>query len=799
MIAATPFEIAEKTEEALHLEPAYGALVVGPPISPTERGTMQLADTSAADFVITGWVERPNAQLRLVVQLWKRSRGPGVGRLDKVAQAERLFAREQYHAMLGEVLADLWTEAGWTVGTVEREIFRRAPAVDPYAVQLFGRGLGFLSGALGAVDLKAAERDLTKAVLIAPKLAEAQRIFGELLLLQAQGDAKLVARASGKFAYANDLRRDYVPALRAAAVAAAAASKRELAAEMFRRLVVLRPWDIDLRYQLGAALWSIGDDDLATRELERILTHDPRHLPSRRVLALIHAARSDTAALIRELEAIATQAPADLEVKLDLASAYSAIGQWGKAEVALTAVAKQRPFDVPLLVRIGDVVRGRGDLETALVWYRQAMRIAADAPAPAFAAAQLLFDAKRYDEAARAYNGLLRFRSDLGATYQALGALGIVRNQFDEAAWYLRRAVREAPRSLLTRQMVIAAELLRRDATAAQLQLDPALRAWPDDPTLQYLLGMSRVLLRDRAGARAAIARAVAIDARSDAARAALAAIDLGGDPVLVYTPTIERPWGNAAAISQAVGRFDALQSELLAIRVRYQAAVVGILALLGQGPLAPVGSDKSVPKRCPLRRVATPWRSAQDLLTRYQRRGVDLAEAYRFLARHDDAGYSSGLLPDVRAKVSAARRSYRVMVADIGELRAEWVRGVVAELRRRRCSDALLNAAADDPRRYPAAEEEKATSLPVATARRAPPRAMFYVDNSQCPDAATVWVDGESLGTVEGGKRSAFVAEPGERTMCVILPDSAACGDRGTVRQVYLHDDWTVTMNCTK
>jgi tetratricopeptide (TPR) repeat protein len=810
MVAAAPFEIAEKSEQALKLEPAYGPLVVGAPILPNEKGVLELAKVSGAQLVITGWVEKPNANLRLVAQLWKVSAATGTAgaSVKRVAQAERLFPREQYHAMLGEVLADLWTEGGFPVGEAEREILGRPMVGDAYAVQLFGRGLGYLSGALGVVDLKAAEKDLAKAVLIAPKLAEAQRITGELLLAQAQGDAKVIARASGKFSYATDLRPDYVPALRAAAASAAAASKREVALELTLRLVKLRPWDLELRYQLGAALWSAGDDALAERELGRVLERQPGNLPARRVLALIHSARGATAELIGELEAIQRQAPEDLEVKLDLASVYSASGLWRKAEDALIAVSRARPLDVPLLVRIGDVVKERGTLDDALPWYQRAMKVAPDAAAPGFAQAQALYDARRFDEAHRAYTSLQRFRPELGATLLALGSIGILRRTYDEAAWHLRRAVREAPRNLATRQAAAAAELLRRDAPAALLQLEPALRGWPQDATLHYLLGLARSLQRDKVGARAELALAVALDPRHDAARAALAAVDLGGDPAVVFSPAIERPWGDAAAISRMVARYDAAQGELLAIRAQYQTAVISILGLLGQGPLSPPpappprgikGVARPVMKRCPLRRIAPEWKKGQELLSRYARRGASLEEAYRFLARHDDAGYGAGLLPDVRARLGAARRSYRTATADLGELRAEWQRGVVAELRKVRCSDALLQAALDDPRRFPMAEDDKPQAVPAAAARRPPGRAMFYVDNTECPDPATVWVDGESLGTVEAGKRSAFVAEPGERTLCLTLPDSAACGDRGTVRQVYLYDDWTVTMNCPK
>jgi len=61
------------------------------------------------------------------------------------------------------------------------------------------------------------------------------------------------------------------------------------------------------------------------------------------------------------------------------------------------------------------------------------------------------------------------------------------------------------------------------------------------------------------------------------------------------------------------------------------------------------------------------------------------------------------------------------------------------------------------------------------------------------------VWIDGTQLGQVSPGRRSALVADGGERTLCLLVPGAAQCGDRGTVREVYLHDGWSVTMHCLK
>jgi hypothetical protein len=122
-----------------------------------------------------------------------------------------------------------------------------------------------------------------------------------------------------------------------------------------------------------------------------------------------------------------------------------------------------------------------------------------------------------------------------------------------------------------------------------------------------------------------------------------------------------------------------------------------------------------------------------------------------------------------------------------------------VPELRVVNCTDRLLKAAVADPERYRVIVEERPEVVPTQQAVRPRPRATFYVDNTRCADPVDVWIDGGHIGQVAPGRRSALVADGGERTLCLIVPGAAQCGDRGTVRQVYLHDGWATTMYCNK
>jgi tetratricopeptide (TPR) repeat protein len=799
LIAGAPFEIAEKTEAVVGLDPTGGPLYIHELVPAEAPAVADYATQQGATYVITGWVERPNWETRIDATLWRVTNGVAA----VVSEAQRTGPDATYHKLLGDVIGEIWTKGGVAIDPKKVDRLARPLATDLYSVKLMGRGLGHLAGVFGAVDLKSAEHDLERAVFIDPKCYEAQRLLGELYLAQAE-DTKmpvrvLEAKAAGKFNYATDLAPDDVASLRGAAMAAAHAQKHELALEMFKKLVTRRPWDIEARYQLGNAMWHVGDVAHAEKQLDQVTAKSPDHLPARRVLVLIHASKSDTPKLVGELEAIALRLPDDLEVKADLASAYGALGQWAKATTALEAVAAARPPDLALLMRVGDGHRKSGDLNAALAWYLRAQRLAPQSSYPGFQIAQSLFDAGKLVEASHWYTLQQRYRYDIAAAEEALGAIALIRGQPSDAAWYLRRAVRESPRSLITRRAAIAAELARKDVPSAQDQLDPALAYWPEDGELHYLQGIAFALDGKRDAAHAQLAMAVAKAPNFVPARAALGLLDSGGTPALEYRPQVVRPWGDADAIAEALERYSRATLEMATARVNYQNRMLSLLGTLGLGPQPKKLPKQTAARVCPVGRLAPDWWAAQQQFYWLERAGLELEASYRFIMRHDEAGATAGLLPNARTQVQTAKKSFRTAVADAAELRAEWARGLGPELRAVGCYDKLLAAAVADPKRYQVIEEDQPDLPPAQQAPRAKPRATFYVDNTRCTDPVDVWIDGAQIGQVAPGRRSALVADGGERTLCLLGPGAAQCGDRGTLRQVYLHDGWSVTLYCPK
>ena len=792
IVAEAPFEIAEKTEGVLGLEPAGGSLHVGGTMIPADEPSVAAFGAKAGvPWVITGWFDKPTAtDLRLDFVLWKVAGGTA----KIVAQAQKTGAPATYHQLLGAALGEIWSRVGVTSAQPER--LSRALSND-YAVFLFGHGLAHLTGAAGTVDLKQAEHELERSVIMDPKLYEAQRVLGETYLAVSPGDPKAAAKAAAKFNYANDLAPDDLGSLRGAATVAFTAGKHELASELYWKLVTKKPWDLDARYHLGAAMWALGDARGAEQQLAQVIAHQPANLAARRVLVLIHASRSDTAKLVAELEAIAARVPDDLEIKADLATGYGALGQWDRSIAELEAIAAARTPDLALLVRIGDAHRRLGQLDAALAWYGKAFRVAPESSFAGFAAAQALFDAGKLAEAQKAYTNLQKYKDDAPAAEQALGAIALIQMKPDDAAWYLRRATREAPRSLPTWHALIAAELARKDDETAQKDLERALGAWPDDIQLHYLSGVAHALAGETTDARTDLMKVLALQPGHAGAANALAALDSNGTVGLVFVPQLVRPWGDTDALQAALDRYALVAAAMATARIAYQAQVLELLGDVGVGPHARVARGSVT--ACPIAKLAPRWAIAQQQLAAYQRLGVELEATYRFLARHRDVGATAGLLPTARTQVAALDKQFRTALADAGELRAELSRGVTPELHAAGCSDRLLAAAVADPAHYHVVEDDRPEAIPTTAPPRARPRATFYVDNTNCPDTVEVLIDGAPVGQVAPGRRSALVTDGGPRTMCLIVPGGAQCGDRGTGRQVYLHDGWSVTMHCPK
>jgi hypothetical protein len=173
------------------------------------------------------------------------------------------------------------------------------------------------------------------------------------------------------------------------------------------------------------------------------------------------------------------------------------------------------------------------------------------------------------------------------------------------------------------------------------------------------------------------------------------------------------------------------------------------------------------------------------------------MEEAYRAVADLDARGETAGLTPDYRARVSLAKKEWKLSLGDVRDMRVELYGTLVRELRYAGCRDDVLAAALVQDLSRPQVEVEPVAEAAPTPAPPTPARATFYVDNRECSDPVGVWIDGEKVGDVPAGERSALSAVVGRRTLCLMEPGGGQCGDQGTVRQIYLADGWAVALHC--
>ena len=250
-------------------------------------------------------------------------------------------------------------------------------------------------------------------------------------------------------------------------------------------------------------------------------------------------------------------------------------------------------------------------------------------------------------------------------------------------------------------------------------------------------------------------------------ARARSAALAAGGQPALDFKPELVRPWGDGDALQGALDRTSAIAPTMATVRVEYQNQFLALLGALGIGPAreregrarcraCPVGTARAgVGGRAEVRSSAT------------TRLGVELETQYRFIARHDELGADGGPLAErahrgrggeeeLQHRARGCRRAARRVDA------RPWRPSCAPSAAATSCSPLRSH----DPLRYRVIVEDKPEPMPDDAAAARPSRARRSSSITRAaPIRSTSGSTAAHIGQVAPGRRSALVADGGERT----------------------------------
>jgi hypothetical protein len=284
--------------------------------------------------------------------------------------------------------------------------------------------------------------------------------------------------------------------------------------------------------------------------------------------------------------------------------------------------------------------------------------------------------------------------------------------------------------------------------------------------------------------------------------------------------PRMDPVFGDVTSLRRAIDQFFSLQSDMEKVRDAFSGAVHDTLAALG-----PIGGQPA--QSCPSE-LEPRYARASEEGRRFLALGRRLAARSREIRRADELGDTVGLTPDYRIKAKKVRELYLALLRDYREMRAAFYDQLGAEMRHAGCKLPAVGAPAQaasggstdrsgpDPANAndwvldppdedgPAANAKPRDARGAATSDAAAggtgPAIWIEIDNTRCPQAAALTIDGLAVGEIAGQKKNSVRTRSGPHELCVLpVGSDRSCGSAGTIRRAYLYEGWTLAVRCEK
>jgi tetratricopeptide (TPR) repeat protein len=279
-----------------------------------------------------------------------------------------------------------------------------------------------------------------------------------------------------------------------------------VALEAYRAAVEADPAAPSLRVSLAEAWARTGNLPRAEAEARKAIELDPRGPAAAEAWAILGKtatvggrvadAEADLRQAIDILVALSAsrppgQAPLDPDPWRVLAQVKLDAGDVAGATAVLEDLASRLPAEGAISLReLGRIRAERGDLDGAAALYRKAVAAERRDTEAWQRLAELEESRRHFDDARRAWEGLVRQDSDDPEALLALGRLSLRAGDVPGARAFFDQSIHVSPSEAEARARVAYAWLDARRPADALATADEGLR-WRPDPRLQYLRGLA--------------------------------------------------------------------------------------------------------------------------------------------------------------------------------------------------------------------------------------------------------------------------------------------------------------------
>jgi len=217
--------------------------------------------------------------------------------------------------------------------------------------------------------------------------------------------------------------------------------------------------------------------------------------------ALVAAGRRDDART--QYDAAVKLNPKNIAALLSLASLDSLEGHYKDAANQYQGVLKVDPHNAIAMAELGRLAATQGDKAGAIKWFKQAIATAPKFPTPYVGLVLVYSESGQFDEATSTAKKLAEIDPGNPVALNAVGASELNAGHYQQALQPLQQAVKSAPQVALYRTNLARAQLLNKDAKAAEANLETVIKADPGQATAVGLLAFLKLQNHDLKGALA--------------------------------------------------------------------------------------------------------------------------------------------------------------------------------------------------------------------------------------------------------------------------------------------------------